>query len=84
MNSSIYMFVLLLLDLAPAELGALRLTVWQIKDPGQLHAPSRERLLRFGFYTLIPKTELPGDAMLWARTEIGERAARALGMPGPD
>ena len=84
MNSSIYMFVLLLLDLDGAELGALRLPVWQIKDPGQLHAPSRERLLRFGFYTLILDTVLPGDTMLWVRTEMGERAARTLGMPGPD
>lgn len=84
MNSAIYMFVLLLLDLHAAELGALRLPVWQIKEPRQLYAPSRERLLRLGFYTLIQESGLPGDTMLWVRTEMGERAARALGMPGPD
>jgi len=82
MNSAILMFTLLLLDLDRAELGALAQPVWQIKDPAQLRAPAREQLVRLEFYALVP-SELPG-VQIWTRTPIGERAARALGLPGPD
>ncbi len=83
MNSAIFIFTLLLMDLNPAECLELHKSVWQIRDPRVLHIGGRERLVRLGFYTWVP-AELEDATQVWVRTPIGERAARVLGLPGPD